>query len=334
MTTKLPEEGDDKNKVQVLHSAPASDRGPTAARLAHERPMSRLLRFWPLWVGIGVLAVLLVWGGRYQGGVLGPTAVTRKLETVSALRVSLLKSVESEKRAVMADTDEASLEYAEESRRASEAVEVERNQLAELIRLHPSPDEQALLAQFDEAWEQMRSLDRQILALAVQNTNLKASALSFGKARDALLRFRAPMERIMRNSDSIRVVRLASETLAALLTVQALHAPHIASADDGEMTRIEQAIAESEETVRRGLDQLTPLLPAGTGKRNDVIQAAAAFSEYQAFTRAILELSRQNTNVTSFEMSLSRKLKLTAQCEVILGKLQEAFTAREYKATR
>jgi hypothetical protein len=334
MTTKLPEEGDEKTKVQVLHSAPASDREPTAVRLTHERPMSRLLRFWPLWVGIGLLAVLLVWGVRYHGGVLGPTAVTRKLETVSALRVSLLKSVESEKRAVMADTDEASLEYAEESRRASEAVEVERNRLAELIRLHPSPDEQVLLAQFDEAWEQMRSLDRQILALAVQNTNLKASALSFGKASDALHRFRTPMERIMRDSDSIRVVRLASEALAALLTVQALHAPHIASADDREMTRIEQAIAEIEETVRRCLDQLTPLLPAGTGKRNDVIQAAAAFSEYQAFTRAILELSRQNTNVTSFEMSLSRKMKLTAQCDVILGKLQEAFKAREYKATR
>lgn len=334
MTTKLPEEGDEKTKVQVLHSAPASDREPTAVRLTHERPMSRLLRFWPLWVGIGLLAVLLVWGVRYHGGVLGPTAVTLKLEAVSALRVSLLKSVESEKRAVMADTDEASLEYAEESRRASEAVEVERNRMAELIRLHPSPDEQALLAQFDEVWEQMRSLDRQILALAVQNTNLKASALSFGKASDALQRFRTPMERIMRDSDSIRVVRLASETLAALLTVQALHAPHIASADDREMTRIEQAIAESEETVRRGLDQLTPLLPAGTGKRNDVIQAAAAFSEYQAFTRAILELSRQNTNVTSFEMSLSRKMKLTAQCDVILGKLQEAFKAREYKATR
>ena len=66
------------------------------------------------------------------------------------MRVSLLKSVESEKRAVMADTDEASLAYAEESRQASDAVEVERKQLAELIRLHPSPDEEALLGEFDE----------------------------------------------------------------------------------------------------------------------------------------------------------------------------------------
>ena len=45
MTTKPPEEGDEKTKVQVLHSAPASDREPTAARLAHERPMQPAAAF-------------------------------------------------------------------------------------------------------------------------------------------------------------------------------------------------------------------------------------------------------------------------------------------------
>ena len=328
----------DPQKVRALHDG-LTDSTPDAAADRFDDRRSgasarRLSRLWPLWIGLGLLAVLLVWGLHYRGAALGPTAVMRKLETLAALRVSLLKSVESEKRAVMADTDEASRAYADESRKEAAAVEAERDRLTELIRLHPAQDEQALLSQFDDAWGQMRALDRQILELAVQNTNLKAAALSFGKASDALQRFRAAVERIARDSDSIRIVRLASEALTALLTVQTLHAPHIASADDGEMTRIEQAIAENEETVRRCLEQLTPLLPAGTGKRNDVIQATAAFSEYQAFTRTILELSRQNTNVTSFEMSLNRKLKMTAQCEATLGKLQDAIRAREYKATR
>ena len=77
----------------------------------------------------------------------------------------------------MADTDEASIAYAEESRQASDAAEAARKQLAGLIRLHPSPDEENLLREFDISWEQLRKLDQQILELAVQNTNLKAARI-------------------------------------------------------------------------------------------------------------------------------------------------------------
>jgi hypothetical protein len=52
------------------------------------------------------------------------------------------------------------------------------------------------------------------------------------------------------------------------------------------------------------------------------------------FTDRILEWSRQNTNIKSFELSLNRKRKITAQCEEILTKLQDAIQSRTFKATR
>jgi hypothetical protein len=48
----------------------------------------------------------------------------------------------------------------------------------------------------------------------------------------------------------------------------------------------------------------------------------------------VLELSRQNTNIKSFELSLNRKRKITAQCDDIVTSLQDAVQSRIFKATR
>ena len=51
-------------------------------------------------------------------------------------------------------------------------------------------DESLLLQQFVERFGKYRELDRHILDLAVENTNLKAQRLSFGPAQDAATSFR------------------------------------------------------------------------------------------------------------------------------------------------
>ena len=335
MDSKVSEGSGRKAEVRHLHESDV-DGNSMPLRSPSQRvsnsPIKRLSRLWPYWIGLGLAAILFFLGIRYQGAVLAPSAMMQKLETLAALRLDLLKSVESEKRAVMADTDEASRVYAEESKQATEAVGSERDKLAKLIELYPTENENRLLHEFDETWEQLRKLDQQILELAVQNTNLKAARISFGKASEALNRFQAALEELAAGTDNIGIVRPAFEALTALLVIQALHAPHIASSDDGEMTRIEQTIREKEIVIRNCLDQLARIIP--TSKQNTLLQATEAFSEYADLTRTVVDLSRQNTNVTSFAISLDRKLKMTAQCEVILGKLQEAIKEREFKATR
>ncbi|MGA3085079.1 MAG: hypothetical protein ABSE95_09810 [Thermodesulfobacteriota bacterium] len=48
----------------------------------------------------------------------------------------------------------------------------------------------------------------------------------------------------------------------------------------------------------------------------------------------MIELLRQNTNINSFELSLGRKRKVTAQCDEILLGIQEAVRNRSFKATK
>ena len=195
MSKTVSEENSKSRKVQTLHGG--VEGGDSSVPLDSKRSRLSAKLLLVFWLSVlGLAALLLIFGERYHGNVFGPKAMMQKSDTLAALRVSLLKSVESEQRAVMADTDEASRAFAEESRKASEVVNAERDQLAELINQYPAEDEKKFLSEFNETWEQLRKLDQQILELAVQNTNLKAAALSFGQASETLHRFQAAMQKL------------------------------------------------------------------------------------------------------------------------------------------
>ncbi len=82
--------------------------------------------FWLLMAVLALVAALLFMGVRYRDVTVGmeivPKVMARKAAVLSALRVNMIKSVDSEKSAVMADTDEASIAFAEKSVREAEAA--------------------------------------------------------------------------------------------------------------------------------------------------------------------------------------------------------------------
>jgi len=297
---------------------------------------SRVLGFRLLWAALGLAAVFVLILMYHRSTSLelqnAPRVMAQKLETLSTLRISFLKSIEAEKLAVMAETDEASLAFADESHRAAEAVDGDLQELSRLIDLQPAADESKWLQEFEAAWGQVRKIDRVILDLAVQNTNLKAFRLSFGKAREAVERFEGALSALTQDVTDVRIIRAVSDALSAELNIYTLHAPHIASPDDAEMNRIEQIIHAKEEVVRRSLENLARLAPAG--KQPYVNDAMAAHREFMAVTATVVEWSRQNTNVNSLNISLDRKQKATALCEAALNQLHEAFKRRAFKATR
>ena len=297
---------------------------------------ARVLGYRLLWVALASGAVLLFILMNHRSTSLelqnAPRVMAQKLETLSALRISFLKSIEAEKLAVMAETDEASLAFANESRRAAEAVDADSKKLSRLIGLQPAAHESQLLQEFETAWGQVRKIDHVILDLAVQNTNLKAFRLSFGKGREAVERFEDALNMLTRDVTDAQALRAAADALSAELKIYALHAPHIASPDDAEMSRIEQVIHAKEEIVRRSLENLARLAPAG--EQPYVNEAMAAHREFMAVTATVIEWSRQNTNVNSLNISLDRKQKATALCEAALNQLHEAFKRQAFKATR
>lgn len=86
----------------------------------------------------------------------------------------------------MAETDEASQAFAEQSMQATQRVEQARRALEPL--LESKPQEARLFRVFSQCWDRLQELVREVLALTVQHTSLQALRLSFGPAAIAMKR--------------------------------------------------------------------------------------------------------------------------------------------------
>jgi hypothetical protein len=266
------------------------------------------------------------------------TALEQLIESrrlASDLLVQFTKAADASNRAVMADTDEASVGFAREAEQATQAVEKDAGALAPILSALSYSNETPLLEEFNSRFAEYRSLDRKILDLAVENTNLKAQRLSFGPGQEAANAFRdslsttAPLDPA---KDSWRVKALAANAVAALREIQVLQAPHIAEADEAAMTRIEKQMATEEAVARGALANLKTV--AQPASRPQLAAAIAALDRFMGINAQIIELSRRNTNVRSLALALGQKRTLTAACEDRLQALQDALAKREFRATR
>jgi hypothetical protein len=121
------------------------------------------------------------------------TALERLMEARrlgADLLVQLTKAADASNRAVMADTDEASIKFARETEQATQAVQTDTDALRPILQGLDYSDEARLLEEFSNRFGEYRALDRGILELAVENTNLKAQRISFGPAQEAADAFR------------------------------------------------------------------------------------------------------------------------------------------------
>jgi hypothetical protein len=285
-------------------------------------------------VVLALIVFKLKGGGPDLQDVIGN--MTKKMELLSEMRVNLLKSEETEKSAVMADTDEASRDFADQSRRAADIVDRDRRELESLLNRDHTDKEMKLLHEFDTCWTELRKIDQEILGFAVLNTNLKAAALSFGKGREAMKRFEHALKNLIHSSlpsdKCSQVMVPASDALAAGLRLQSLHVLHIAAASDARMDDIEAEMRQDGEKVEASLRKLADLVPEQD--RVSLQDAKRAYDEFATITVEVIKLSRENTNIKSFDLSLGKKRKIAAQCDETLISLQEAVRNREFKATR
>jgi len=224
-----------------------------------------------------------------------------------------------------------------ESEARSQDVENGRKALEALLAKEGNSRQKSLILQFTRAFGELRQIDREILDLAVRNTNLKASSLAFGPAAQSL-------EECNRNLSSLAeanlssplaqdVLLLTSKAEIGLLTVQTLLAPHIMEALDAKMDTLEAEMSGQQTEAGQALDALAGLDPLEG--RNFLDQARAAFGRYQELKTRILALSRENTNVRSIVLSLSRKRKILATCQEVLASLEVELRTQDVdKATR
>jgi hypothetical protein len=215
------------------------------------------------------------------------------------LLIQFTKAADAANRAVMADTDEASLAFAREAEQAKEKVQIDIDALKPLLERLKYSDEGRLLQEFVNRFTEYRELDRRILDLAVENTNLKAQRLSFGPAQQAADSFRDSLRSVspLVPADNWRVEALVATAMAKVLEIQVLQAPHIADPDDTAMGRMEKSMATSEAAARNTLKTLSTLVDTKSQPR--ISSATVALDRFMAVNQQIISLSRRNTNVRS-----------------------------------
>ncbi len=269
---------------------------------------------WPV-TGACVLAGVLV------GCSSEPAMVVqlRKLRMIDTLQRKLLESVEAEKSAVLASTDEASRSAAQEASDLHAQVNVVYEDLRALILADRSPEEIAKLEVFGETWTELQGMDQRLLPLAVANTNIKAFHMVSHEGSAALARLvdvLLQMQRLRADAEEIRVlsrVAIAAQRMQMLLFV------HIPSASDAEMTQMEQQIRSLQEEVEGSFETLRHSEPPPW-----TAAAVEAWNEYRDLTPAVLHLSRQNSNVLSNDISVHEKRRATKRCLEALAALSGA----------
>jgi len=255
--------------------------------------------------------IALFFAGSRQGMELKYGRAVQNVQLVTDLRVDLFAAAEAEKSSVLAETDQASQEFAAKARAAVERMTAN---LARLRSAQEGDDDADKLAKdFALAFGEYRKVDEEVLGLAVQNTNLKALALSFGAAGAAL----ADMERAL---EPVQSRPGAQRALTEALRIQSLHAPHIMEKTEERMDALEQGMDKADKAARAAL----ATLPAGAQQA----AALAAYEGYWKITAEVVRLSRQNTNVRSLAISLERKAKVLAACNEALRELEEHLRGR------
>ncbi|MGC8493228.1 MAG: hypothetical protein ACP5SH_15975 [Syntrophobacteraceae bacterium] len=285
----------------------------------------------PWFIALLLVFALIFLVVKQRGGRVGvyETAV-RENDMVSSMRLNLLRAAEAEKSAVLAPTDEESQRFADQARVAATNVDKTRRELGRLIEKDDSTGETTRMGEFDRCWKKSENLDRLILGLAVQNTNLHATSLALTKGaavvRDLERNLTSLIDSGGPESRNVRTVRLAYQAIVAGLKIHDLYSAHIDAETGEQMAGIEKKIEGNEQILASSLKELTSSIN-GSG-RGAVKDATADTVELGKITKKIIALSRENTNIKSLKLSLGKKRLITAQCDDILSTLQEVIRNR------
>ena len=265
--------------------------------------------------------------GRERGPDAWLAGREQRIDLVARMQLGLASASEAEKSAVLAITDRESQVFADQARASTADVERERGELAGLLDHGGTQHEKELLAQFSQHFGEFQQIDDELLDLAVRNSNLKAYALTYGEASDALDETSAALSRIVganaESKDAKQVMSLALGAQLAALRIQTLLPPHIAEASDARMDELEARINREDELVRGDLAGLgaLPKLQADA----DLALAQSRYGQFREIQKQILALSRENTNVRSLSISLNQKRRVMLVCHDLLNSLQEAI---------
>lgn len=260
----------------------------------------------------------------------------RSMDMTASVRILLLSAIRAEKNAVISPTDAVTLRFVSEAQKAVMELQSLLPKLQELIDSSPDSGEQQQLSEFQRNWQLFTANHKEVLDLAVQNTNVKGHALLRGEIAEQLeaiegvlaaVRLRqeaqaksqepsgdSPQSSVSRQLDQ----HLCNSIIACHEILNLLYA-HLYSVQESEMSQLETQIAAAQSTLDTSLQQ-AKLLVADVD-RPDVNQAIAEIQPLRKIVRQLQELSRTNSNARSAELTLTKTVSLANECDGSLARL-------------
>jgi len=269
-----------------------------------------------------------------------PTPALRELAEARKLTDELLvhqsRASEATDRAVLADTDNLSSEFASEARAEEKRVSVGLDQLQHLVEDLDYSDELALVGEFRGALTKCESTNEETLSLAVENTNARAQRLAFGPGLDAANDVERALSSALGAGDpKLRPQRraLVDRAMLGLREVQVLEAPHIVASDEALMSQYKRDMAVSAQKTNQALEELE--LQLDPAQRSAVLEPARqALSQFYAIHTKVLTLSHLNTDARSLALALGEQRKANAMCQSKLQAVADELTQHSFPATR
>lgn len=264
------------------------------------------------------------------------TATLPELTQMGALRFELMVMVRHGKDAVIANTDELSKKAADGVSEMSKRVDASLAKLKEMYQNDPgaTTEGKAALDAIVPAWEQCKIQHEKIVTLAVQNTNLKATALSANEGMALLTKIMTEVDNLdalteatleatltAGGPDAVRMAEqreIPDHMRMYMLEQHRDFARHISAIADADMTVIETRAQELERDMR---DMISKAGTEYSENAKPILSAMSAdYEKFLAVRGEIFALSRKNTN---------------AQCVVIsMGPLRDSVDAIEAATNR
>jgi methyl-accepting chemotaxis protein len=267
----------------------------------------------------------------------------REAQAAATLRAHLLSSIREQKNAVLSENDTDSTESAKRCEQEMARAAQLRQDLEKLAEQDGSGGDRRTLDEFARQMDEFTTTQRQILALAVQNTNAKVRQLIHGKVAEqtaaalegltaVLARIDQELSEAQAGKDAARAAaaykraRQAAQVQARLAELTSRLVQHNDATTDEAMDRIDEQLRG---LFRDAEADLTAVAAAADDRdKAAAARASAALTELKSLTSQVQKLSRANTVTKSAQISLGASRETYERCAKTLERLIEGFIQR------
>ncbi len=263
-----------------------------------------------------------------------------KVATAGEMRSTLLLSIRAQKNAVLAPTNKASIDFAEESKKYITSL---LQQLAGLSQNKMDQDEITVLEEFREMVTQFQKINNECLDLAVQNTLIQAKALLYGKGHEALKGALRSLDTIESESIGeraspegqtaiVRLCRSLSKELQELVRIAAVHID-TSITETARFQELDTRAKTLLEQIPRSANELQEACQKSNVSSAELVTFVGSL---RTCIDEVVRLSTLDTNNRSSEISLNQARDASIRAVASVDRLVSVYrssAARDVKAS-